>query len=451
MSVKMIRRHSQILSYILALLVQTAVVNANEAAPETHTNQDDHRSLNVFNRTTNDDDTYSRIIGGTFAPINAYPWFARATANNNQNKWGECGGSLVSPSFVLTAAHCIDNSFKQSGGYDVGSRCYGSADSSKNNCNQPGNQYRKLDWIWVDPKYVKKTDEYDYALVRLKSPITTIDPVLMNPSSSVPSGGQDVIAMGFGATDVKGNGKSLKLLHVTVDALTPADCKKKWGNSGITPQMVCAVRKGKDACKGDSGGPLITNKKPYKLIGISSFGGNKCADLNAPGVYARVSNRYDVLVDTICKNTPSSQPTASFCGGGNPVKPPVSSPVSSPVKPPTTVTTDLSDCEGGGCPGGMGQLEVKMLTDQYGDEDNFWYVKKGKKKVLNVNNLNNATLYEWCSCLPTGKYKFFIKDREGDGFTGDGYLKLWWNNKRKLDLKESTGEWSKKKKSLKAN
>jgi len=452
MSVKMIRRHSQIWSYILAVLIQTAVT-ANEG-DTLETPDQAQRSLNVFvNTTTTLDDTYARVIGGTQSPINAYPWFARATSNNNQNDWGGCGGSLVSPSFVITAAHCIDNAFKKSGGYDVGSRCYGSADKGNNNCNQSGNQYRKVDWVWIDPNWGKNGDAYDYALVRLKSPVTNIEPVLMNSKDAVPSDGQDVIGMGFGATQVSGNKVSLKLLHVTVDTVPQSDCKKKY-QTGITPQMVCAVRKGKDTCSGDSGGPLITTKKPYKLVGLASFGGSKCADMNAPGVYARVSNRYDVLVDTICKNTPSSQPTASFCGGGggNPVKPPVSSPVkppvSSPVKPPTT-TSDPDDCGNGGCPGNTGQLEVEMLTDPFGDLDNFWYVKKGKKKVLKVMDLANATMYEWCSCLPTGKYKFFIKDREGDGFLEDGYLRMWWNGKRKLNLKESTGEWSKKKKNLK--
>jgi len=207
------------------------------------------------------------------------------------------------------------------------------------------------------------------------------------------------------------------------------------------------VRRGKGICNGDSGGPLITVTNTPKLIGISSFVGEKCADLKAPSVFARVSARYDTIVQTICENTPSSHPTASFCdgGGSNPTAQP---PATSPVAPPTT-GTGPSDCKNGGCPGGTGKLEVDMLTDEYGNDDNFWFVKKGRKKVLNVKNLNNATAYEWCSCLPAGKYNFFIKDREGDGFIEPGYLKMKFNGKLKLNLKESSGEWKKKKKNLK--
>jgi secreted trypsin-like serine protease len=428
-------RHFQVWACMIASLMQIAV-NADEAAYEA--SNEENRVLNIFNNT---DKTYARIIGGTFVNVDEYPWFARATIYNDSNQWGGCGGSLVSPSFVLTAAHCIYDDFKNSGGYDVGSRCYGSADKKNNNCGQSGNQYRKAAWIWVDPKYSEATVDYDYALVRLASPITNIEPVLMNTNSNVPSGGGDVIGIGFGATKKNGREYSLKLLHVTLDALTRTNCKKKYNS--LTPRMICASRKGKDTCSGDSGGPLITDTKTPKLIGLTSWGGMPCSNQNEPGVYSSISARYDTLIRIICDNTPSKHPTASFCdGGGQP-------PATSPVAPPTSVTGP-SDCNNGGCPGGTSKLEIEMLTDQFGHLDNFWYVKKGSKKVLNVKTLNNSTVYEWCSCFPTGKYKYFIKDREGDGFLPPGYLKLKWKGKQKLNLDGSTGEWKEKKKNLSA-
>jgi len=138
----------------------------------------------------------------------------------------------------------------------------------------------------------------------------------------------------------------------------------------------------------------------------------------------------------------------------SPVQPPdtspVKPPVNPPVKPPTTVT-EPSDCPGNGsCPDRTGKLEVGMLMDQYGDVDNFWYVKKGKRKVVHVKALNNATLYEWCSCLPTGKYKYFICDREKGRICSSWILKMRWNGKQKLKLNVGTGKWSKKKKNMRA-
>jgi len=266
--------------------------------------------------------------------IGQYPFFARATANNNPNEWGLCGGSLVSPSFVITAAHCIDNNTLKSGGYVVGSLCYGNGDPNNNNCGQSPSEYRRADFVWTDPQYIKKSDDYDYALVRLATPVTNIQPVVMNTQSRIPEGGEDVIGMGFGDTTNRGNGNpSLKLLEVTIDAYTNADCIDIWGGNTITEQMVCAVRKGKDTCGGDSGGPLITKSKPHKLLGLSSFGGNQCADLNNPGVYARVSARYNTLKKVICENTPTSHPKASFCQGGGPG--PTPSPTKNPVSIPS--------------------------------------------------------------------------------------------------------------------
>ena len=237
-----------------------------------------------------DEEASPRIIGGNKTPIGAYPWFARSTIYNSDN-WAGCGGSLVSPSFVLTAAHCINSDFLQSGGYVIGSRCYGDGDLNNNNCGQSPSEYRTVDAYWIDPEYGSNEQmglDYDYALIRLNEPVTNIDPVLMNEESDIPKKGQDVIAMGFGYTTNQGNGNPSKnLLEVTLDIISNKDCKKKWGNEGITDRMICAVGGNtKDSCSGDSGGPLITktDSDPIKLVGISSFGGNDCADPNFPGV-----------------------------------------------------------------------------------------------------------------------------------------------------------------------
>jgi len=413
---------AQILSYVIPLIL-FSLGNAAELKYKA-TNQDD-RILNYHH-------TYPRVIGGTFVPIDEYPWFARATKNNG-TEWDGCGGSLVSPSFVLTAAHCvIDNAFTQYDGYDVGSRCYGEADINEDNCGQSGNEYRTADWVWKDPKYNKGIDDdFDYALVRLSSPINTIDPVAMNANSAIPNGGQNVIGMGFGATDVKGSEFSRKLLHVTLDTLTLAACKSKWGvgKYGISPRMVCAARKGKDTCRGDSGGPLITKSDPHQLIGISSFGGLECANLDTPGVYARVSARYEKLKEVICDNTPSSHPKASFCSGGPPPTiHPTDSPVSAPVSGPMTVepTPQISE----ECKGKKKLLTVEVKTDNNPEGTRLTVKRQNKDNVFRKNIVkavnfgkNKVTILTGCVNTKKSCYRLRITDKQKSGLQ-NGYIKM---------------------------
>ena len=88
------------------------------------------------------------------------------------------------------------------------------------------------------------------------------------------------------------------LREVNVEVISNSQCKKAYGASRITENMLCANaaggQGGKGTCQGDSGGPLVSSGtgdgvspgQNYDLVGVVSWGFG-CADKDYPGVYAR--------------------------------------------------------------------------------------------------------------------------------------------------------------------
>ncbi|XP_049645980.1 transmembrane protease serine 11C-like [Suncus etruscus] len=222
----------------------------------------------------------NKIAGGTNANEGEWPW----QASLQQNNVHRCGATLISNSWLVTAAHCFENSknpkeWKASFGLLL---------------NDPQVQ-QSIDNIIIHDNYHYPAHDNDIAVVHLSSPILYTSNIrrvcLPEASYKFPPNSKAVVT-GWGALKYDGSSPNI-LQKGQVKIIDNKICNGEQVYGGvITPAMLCAgFLKGKvDACQGDSGGPLVSedHKGIWFLAGIISWG-DECALPNKPGVYARVT------------------------------------------------------------------------------------------------------------------------------------------------------------------
>jgi len=235
----------------------------------------------------------SRIVGGTNAAKGELPWQVGLVSNNGRTPF--CGGTLLSSDTVLTAAHCktsVSNFQVVVGEHDV--------------TRSDGEQrIRPSAWIQHE-NYNSRTTNYDFAIVKLASPVAFSDRVnpICLPSSTKNYDSVLATVSGWGTLYSGGSQPSI-LQKVNVPTMSNGQCMTNtaYGRGDITAQMICAADSNKDSCQGDSGGPMVTNEgNHFSIIGVVSWGYG-CAQANAPGVYARVTNQLGWIQSKISGTT----------------------------------------------------------------------------------------------------------------------------------------------------
>ncbi|EDW91179.1 trypsin Blo t 3 [Drosophila yakuba] len=234
--------------------------------------------------------TLYKIVGGHETRIHQYPWMAAILIYDRFY----CAGSLINDLYVLTAAHCVE-------GVPPELITLRLLEHNRSHSNDDIVIQRYVSRMKVHELYNPRSFDNDIALLRLNQPLDMgqhrVRPICL-PVQSYNFDHELAIVTGWGAQREGGFG-SETLREVEVVVLPQSDCRNEttYKPAQITDNMMCAgylAEGGKDACSGDSGGPLHTtfDEQPgqYQLAGIVSWGAG-CARPQSPGVYTRV-NQY---------------------------------------------------------------------------------------------------------------------------------------------------------------
>lgn len=217
-----------------------------------------------------------------YYPKVAKAWSARLAAG--EQPWvlqHYCGGALIAPSWVVTAAHCIDEGMMK-----VGYRIR----LGQERIDQGGGWTYKINRVIRHPDY-KPLKGGDIALIHIVNderqappPATQVRPIALYRGADMSPPGA-VKAFGWGRTSNADGVATAIMLQVSLNILDRPTCDRS-RVALIDQRVVCARAPGRKTCSNDSGGPLINDAK--ELVGIVSAGGRSCADDGVPGVYTRI-------------------------------------------------------------------------------------------------------------------------------------------------------------------
>ncbi|WP_328905898.1 trypsin-like serine protease [Streptomyces sp. NBC_00234] len=244
---------------------------------------------------TDDPGPAPMVIGGTETSISTAPWMAQLWYNDDNGTPDDatddlgffCGGVVIAPTKIATAAHCVK-------GFDWaanGAVVTGASSTETVGTGTVTWPYRQ----WSNPLYLDNDGaaDNDVAVLTLFDAVTVKPlPVMSKSDTALYAAGTQAKVYGWGRTSSTDNGISTTLRSATLPLVSDSTCANSYGSWFKAGHMVCAGKTGATdaettgACNGDSGGPLVAGGK---LVGIVSWGITDCVGVGAYSVFAKVS------------------------------------------------------------------------------------------------------------------------------------------------------------------